>query len=449
MEENLMEDQNIEFEQDLEEEIEEFDDKPQIFTDKSDSEVESLVNRINRGSIVLQPDFQRYYVWDEVKASRLIESALLAIPLPTIYLSEEKDGKIYVIDGQQRLTSFVSFISGKFPNGQQFKLKKLKVLKDFKDKLFSELPTDVQDKILQFTIRTITFLRQSGSDLKFEIFERLNTGSVALNDQELRNCIYRGEYNLLLKDLTNNLDFKYLLNISAPDNRMADVELVLRFASFYHSTYLKYKSPMKKFLNGDMEKYQNISKQEADDLRESFKNALQIIRSLFDRNSFKRFYMGSDNNSKDGYWEPKKFNFSLYDVLMGVLCNVDRNIAFQNLDKIREGFIDLMTSDLEFIDAIQRSTSSIQAVILRFDKTRALIQSIIGINSHEPRLFSYKIKEDLFKANQICAICGQKIQNIDDSAVDHIRQYWMGGETIPDNARLTHRYCNWARSRNE
>jgi hypothetical protein len=399
-----MTEQDIEFEQDLEDDIDEFDGKPQIFTDKSDPEVESLVNRINRGSIILQPDFQRYYVWDEIKASKLIESALLSIPLPTIYLSEEKDGKIYVIDGQQRLTSFVSFVSGKFPNGQQFRLKKLKVLKDFDDKLFSELPAEIQDRILQFTIRTITFLRQSGSDLKFEIFERLNTGSVALNDQELRNCIYRGRYNELLRELANNSEFRYLLNISTPDNRMADVELVLRFASFYHSTYLKYKPPIKKFLNNDMEKYQNISKVEADNLCEAFKNALQIIRSLFDKNAFKRFYMGSENNSKDGYWEPKKFNHSLYDVLMGVLCTVDRNIAFQNLDKIREGFIDLMASDTEYIDAIQRSTSSIQAVTLRFDKTRAMIQSIIGINSHEPRLFSFQIKDGLFKQNQICAI---------------------------------------------
>jgi len=444
-----MSDQNLEFDIDLEEDTDEFEGKHQIFTDKADSEVEALVNRINRGSIVLQPDFQRYYVWDEIKASKLIESALLSIPLPTIYLSEEKDGKVYVIDGQQRLTSFVSFISGKFPNGQQFKLKKLKVLNDLNDKSFSELPTDTQDRILQFTLRTITFLRQSGSELKFEIFERLNTGSVALNDQELRNCIYRGNYNLLLKELSENSDFKYLLNITTPDTRMADVELVLRFAAFYHSTYLKYKSPMKKFLNKDMEMYKDISKKDADSLRDAFKNSLQIIRSLFDKNAFKRFYMGTTENSKDGYWEPKKFNFSLYDVLMGVLCNVDKNIVFQNLDRIREGFIDLMATDQEFMNSIQRSTSSIQAVILRFDRTRSLIQSIIGINSKEPRLFSYKIKDELFNENQTCAICNQKIYNIDDSAVDHIHQYWMGGRTIPKNARLTHRYCNWARSRKE
>jgi len=230
---------------------------------------------------------------------------------------------------------------------------------------------------------------------------------------------------------------------------MADIELVLRFSAFYHQTYLKYKPPMKNFLNNEMAKYQNISDVETIELKDAFKNSMQLIRSMFDKYSFKRFYIGSDNNSKNGYWEPKKFNNSLYDVMTGTLCNIDKNIVYQNLDKIREGFLDLMTMDFDFINAIQRSTSSIQAVNTRFDKARTMIQSIIGINSHEQRLFSYKIKEELYKNDPTCAICGQKIIHIDDSAVDHIKQYWRGGETIPENARLTHRYCNWARSRND
>jgi len=444
-----MDNDNLQFEEDIDGDTGEFEGSHQIFTDKADPEVESLINRINRGTIVLQPDFQRYYVWSEKNASLLIESSLLSIPLPTIYLSEEKDGKIYVIDGQQRLTSFLSFVNGKFPNGQFFKLVGLKVLTEYNGKLFSELPQNIQDKIMHFTIRTITFLKQSGSELKFEIFERLNTGSVALNDQELRNCIYRGNYNKLLKELSENNDFRYLLNISSSDKRMADVELVLRFSAFYHQTYLKYKPPMKNFLNYEMSKYQNINDNEAIELKEAFKNSMQVLRSMFDKYSFKRFYIGNDNNSKNGYWEPKKFNSSLFDIMTGTLCNVDKNIVYQNLDKIREGFMDLMTTDSDFINAIQRSTSSIQAVHIRFDKARAMIQAILGINNHEPRIFSYKIKEELYKNDSTCSICGQKIIHIDDSSVDHIKQYWKGGETIPENARLTHRYCNWARSKND
>jgi len=109
-----------------------------------------------------------------------------------IYLSEEKDGKEYVIDGQQRLTAFFSFIDGQFPDGSDFKLTGLKVFTELNRKMFKEIDEELQDKIRYCKMHTITFKRESEADLKFEIFERLNTGAVSLNDQELRNCIYRG-----------------------------------------------------------------------------------------------------------------------------------------------------------------------------------------------------------------------------------------------------------------
>ncbi len=83
----------------------------------------------------------------------------------------------------------------------------------------------------------------------------------------------------------------------------------------------------------------------------------------------------------------------------------------------------------------------------RFDKWRLTLQGIIGIAQKEPRCFSLKLKQELYNNDPTCAICGHKIQNIDDTAIDHIKQYWTGGKTIPENARLTHRYCNWTRSR--
>jgi hypothetical protein len=127
----------------------------------------------------------------------------------------------------------------------------------------------------------------------------------------------------------------------------------------------------------------------------------------------------------------------------------DKNTVYQNLDSIREGFIDLMTSDEEFITSIEKSTSSVQAVTTRFDKFRLMLQAITGIGRREPRCFSSAIKKELYEQDPTCTICGQRIQGIDDSAVDHIEQYWTGGKTIPENARLTHRYCNWARPRKD
>ena len=447
----MNESNELEFEEVPEEEFERIDvskSKRKIYTDKGDPEIESLYGRYKRGKLILQPDFQRHFVWDIKKSSRLIESVILDIPLPVIYLAEGNDGKEYVIDGQQRLTSFFAFIDGKFPEGRDFKLTALNVFSELNGKLFRQIDEELQDKIRYYKIRTIIFTKESETNLRFEIFQRLNTGAVVLNEQELRNCLYRGQYNELLKELSKDKDFMYLLSLKEPEKRMKDVELVLRFASFYHKTYLNYKPPIKDFLNKEMEKYQFISVKEAIELKIAFKNTVTIIKSLLDNHAFKRFYKGNEKNI-NGYWELKKFNASLYDILMYSFAKEDKNKVYQNLDSIREALIYLMTNDQEFIDSIELSTSSIQAVTKRFDKWRLTLQDIIGISQKEPRCFSLELKQELYLKNSICAICGNKIQNLDDSAVDHIEQYWKGGKTIPENARLTHRYCNWARSKKD
>jgi hypothetical protein len=447
----MSESEELEFESPLEEDVESIDvasDRRKIYTELGDPEIESLHGKFKRGRLIVQPDFQRQFVWDTTKASRLVESAILAIPIPVIYISQEQDNREYVIDGQQRLTSFFSFIDGNFPDGADFKLTGLKVFRELNGVKYRDLSVDLQDVIRYFKIRTITFKKDSDQGLKFEIFERLNTGSVSLNDQELRNCIYRGAFNGLLKELSTDPDFTFLLGLKRPDKRMKDIELVLRFSAFYHATYLNFKPPMKNFLNAEAERYRNISQDDAQQLRMAFKNTCQIIRSMLGKNTFKRFYKGTDKNPA-GYWEPKRFNASLYDVLMYTFAREDKNIVYQHLDSIREALIYLMTENQEFIDAIELSTSSLQAVTKRFDLWRLTLQDILGIGKKEPRCFSTQLKEALFNADNACAICGQRIQEIDDSAIDHIKQYWTGGKTIPENARLVHRYCNWARSRKE
>ncbi len=430
------------------EEQDDLSGKRKIYTDQGDPEINSLHRRFIRGRLNIQPAFQRQFVWDKIKCSRLIESALLDIPIPIVYLSEEQDGKENVIDGQQRLTAFFSFIDGKFPDNTDFKLTGLKVFTELNGKKFNQLSEEIQEKIITYKIRAIKFKKESDGDLQFEIFARLNSGSVPLNDQELRNCVYRGRFNELIKELSQDKDFKYLLGIASPDRRMKDRELVLRFASFHFNTYLNYTAPIKKFLNDTMEKYRNISHIDEENLRTAFKNTTQIIKSLLDKNAFKRYYRGDEKNI-NGKWETQQFNAAIYDILMYSFAREDKNKVYQNLDSVREALIDLMTKDQDFIDSILLSTSSKRMVTTRFDKWRFALQSIIGIGVKEPRCFTLQLKQELFAVNDICAICGNKIQHIDDAAVDHIDQYWTGGKTIPINARLTHRYCNNARPRKE
>lgn len=405
-----------------------------------DDKIRSLHEDKNDGVLILQPDFQRHYVWDKKKASSLIESALLNIPIPVVYLAEDEAGNKLVIDGQQRLTSFFNFIEG------EFALSALTVYSELNGKYYKDLDASHKAKIRNCPIRTITFKKDSDAELKFNVFERLNTGAVALNDQELRNCIFSGEYNNLLKDLATDKDFRLLLGLSSPEKRMKDVQLVLRFAAFYHKTPYHYKGPIKKFLNEEMKEYLNISPEKAEELRKAFKNSVSLIKSLLGANAFRRFIPGTDKNP-DGRWEPKIFNASLYDVLMFSFANRDKNLIMRNLDAIREGYLELMTTDVEFITAIEKSTSSSQAVNKRFSKWQIKLDEILSHDTHQPRCYSSEFKQELFAANPTCAICNQRISCIDDAAVDHIEQYHMGGTTTPENARLTHRYCNCARSR--
>jgi hypothetical protein len=225
-----------------EEQLDIVESSKRILTRQVDAEVNGLYRKYKRGRLIVHPSFQRHFIWDTKKASRLIESAILEIPIPNIYLSEEEYNKEYVIDGQQRLLSFFSFIDGKFPDGKEFHLVGLKVRNDLNNKIFSELDDILKDKILNCKIRTITFISGAESKLKFEVFERLNTGSVSLNYQELRNCIYHGEYIDSLREMSEDEDFRYLLGLRQAEPRMKDIELVTRFAAFCHFTYLNYNS---------------------------------------------------------------------------------------------------------------------------------------------------------------------------------------------------------------
>ena len=195
-----------------------------IFTQKAEYSTEYLHKLCRRGKLNLQPDFQRQFVWDRNKASGFIESLLLDVPVPIIYLAEATDGTFVVIDGQQRLSSIFSFLDGSFPDGRRFRLGGLNILRDVNEKSFADIGEKYQDTLESATLSVIVLEKESDSELKFEIFKRLNTGSVKLNDQELRNCIYRGPYLELLKELSTDADYRYIMDLKGPDKRMKNIQ---------------------------------------------------------------------------------------------------------------------------------------------------------------------------------------------------------------------------------
>ena len=164
-----------------------------LFIKPYDRMVKDLVGEIDSGMVILDPDYQRNYVWSNTKASSLVESILLNIPIPVIYASEDEEGKWIIVDGLQRLFSLKRFYD------DQFKLAGLETLEELNGFKYSKLEESAQKRLDRGELRVIVLQNDSDPNIQFDIFMRLNTGAVKLNEQELRNCLYRGKLNNLIK----------------------------------------------------------------------------------------------------------------------------------------------------------------------------------------------------------------------------------------------------------
>lgn len=192
-----------------------------VHTRAMDISLEQLKIFVDANDIITDPDYQRKYVYDDKRASCLIESILIGIPIPVIYLAEEEDGVYSVIDGQQRITSFVRFLKNEFP------LTGLKRLKSLNGLYFRQLEKSLQRRLSLKPLSTVCIERDS-QNLKYEIFSRLNLGAVKLRDQEVRNCIYRGKFNDMLKEIANTNTYLPIL-FHDENTRYSYEERILRF----------------------------------------------------------------------------------------------------------------------------------------------------------------------------------------------------------------------------
>lgn len=281
-----------------------------ILAQPYDYSVQDIVDKIDSGDIDLNPDYQRNYVWasndeEQNKCSRLMESLLLNIPIPVIYFAEQAETLKYeVIDGQQRLYTFQRYLK------DDFALKGLEIRDDINGKLYSELDQRDRDEIRKRSIRAIVILNESDEEIKYEVFERLNLGSIQLTAQEIRNNTLRGAFNDLLKDLAENALFKKMLNLrlKSDDNNMAREELILRFFAHHDSDYKRVKN-LSYFLTDYMKKNQNPSKETLHNLKILFINTIDLVYKFLGDIAFSNF------GEKTGKWANLS-NRSLYDAEM-------------------------------------------------------------------------------------------------------------------------------------
>lgn len=270
-----------------------------LHTETYDFTVETIVEKLNDGSIFI-PKFQRRYVWSDAQASRLIESLIIQCPIPVIYLNQESDERLSVIDGNQRLTTMLKYFSNEFP------LKGLTAYPELDGSRFFELDPRFQRHIQNRTLRCIVILKDTHPQVKFDVFERLNSGATKLTPQELRHGLYFGDLMSLATKAVKTSAFLTALEIKN-DKRMKAEELVLRFWALSEN-HENYKKPLATFINNFSDLNRKISDKRKSELLKSFVDTLGLVRDSLGDLAFKLF---------DGELNViSNFNSALYDALM-------------------------------------------------------------------------------------------------------------------------------------
>lgn len=317
----------------------------ELVTTPYDAPVKTLADEIQAKDLILNPDFQRQSVWDKGRKSRLIESLLLNIPIPVCFFAEDDDGKRVVVDGQQRLRAIEEFKSG------QFRLERLQVLADLNGKRWADL-TPRQSRIIDNrTIRCIIISHRSDPNIRFEVFERLNTGVVPLTDQELRNCVYRGPFNAMLEELVNDERWLRLIRKSKPDTRLRHHELILRFFAL-EDVVRDYRPPLKKILNDFMRAHRRSGEPFLKEKKDRFLATIERVDLAFGSTAFRAF---RESKTRGASWQ-NAINRAVFDIQMLALAGVHDSVISSAGD-LRSGFGELCLQNAEFSDAIGRATA--------------------------------------------------------------------------------------------
>ncbi|MFE6128636.1 DUF262 domain-containing protein [Streptomyces sp. NPDC056437] len=365
-----------------------------VVTD-TDWTAETILSQLRRGNIQLNPRFQRRDAWNKARKSRFIESLVLGLPIPQIVLAEDKNrrGKFIVLDGKQRLLALRQFAAGSsFAVSEEeesfrgFSLTGLEVREDLRLATLKKMENDdgyVDDlnSLLNETIRTVVVRRWPNEDFLNLVFLRLNTGSVKLSPQELRQALHPGSFTDYLDDCASESKWlRAALRIDKPDFRMRDVEVLLRYFGFQF-TLDEYTGNLKKFLD-DTVNLLNAQwpKEEAriKQVGESCDNAIEATFKIFGDNSFYRWGSGKYEG---------RFNRAVFDVMTYYFsAQTVRTKAVDNADEVESAFRHLCDSNQRFVESIQTTTKTPLATHRRLSLWGEALSSAIAMKLRIPEL---------------------------------------------------------------
>ena len=410
----------------------------------------SEVNQLQiRGEVNLRPNYQRRPVWSYKNKVYLIDTILQGLPIPKFFIQIKVDSTlgntIYeVVDGQQRLTAIFEFIQGKTNDDKDFILSRKQHPKpesfpdSFEGLSFKTLTKELKDRFWLYKL-SLEELEEASEQEINDMFIRLNLSGAKLNNQELRNAAYNGDFKTLVYEVADeNVDYLVDNKILSASNvkRMIDAE----FTSELIASMIKGMQDKKKTLDKIYSEFDSMDEDDIDKWKKSFRDIMKLVDKIM------------EEDLKTTRFKNKADFYNLFYVLYDLTQNKNYKISSDKFEPIRKVLIELSknvkieSSNIELVKYFEKSVNAGDVIANRKFRHNILTNIIepFCISRDERRHFSDFEKEFLWHSSQDkkCGICGEVINSFDDYQIDHIKAWDNGGDTDLSNAQLAHASCN-------
>ncbi len=346
-----------------------FDPNKIDITTKTPS-IDILIKRLKAepSEIDLSPAFQRHSdLWDDEKQSRLIESILIKFPLPAFYFDGSDNNKWLVVDGLQRLSSLRNFIILK-----KLKLKGLEFLRQLNGMKFDDLPRSLQRQIEETQITAYIINDGTPEEVKFNIFQRINTGGLTLNSQEIRHALNQGIPAQFVAELSELDEFKFATDEALKPKRMLDREFVTRFLAFYLHPFNEYVPDLDTYMNSAMGELKKMDDSQRQKIKSDFIQSVLLAKSIFGEWAFRKADKYPDKRKPIN-----KALFEVWSVSLAKLEGFKRKKLEENKEILFNKSIELVKQDAMFFNSITTSTGNKSSVAYRFSSIEKIIQETL------------------------------------------------------------------------
>lgn len=346
-------------------------DPTKIDIDTKTPSLDTLIKRIANKTVQLNTEsyFQRKDdLWDSTKQSRLIESILIRFPLPAFFFDASDDNNWLVVDGLQRLSSVRNFVVEK-----KLKLTNLEFLSHLNGSKWDDLPDDLKRLIEESQVVIYKIMPGTPTDVKFNIFKRINTGGLILEPQEIRHALFQGKPAKFIAELANSQEFIEATDGRIKTHRMLDRDFANRFLCFYLFGYENYVPDLDTYMSRAMAIINEKNENELDKIRHDFKLSMILNKDIFEKQAFRKVY-------RDDFERLPPINKALFDALsvqFALLTGQQQQALKKKKNEMKAGLKKLLSEDDRFFISVTSSTGDKNRVFNRHNAVASLIRDLI------------------------------------------------------------------------